>query len=102
MSDEVTSERPKSKTSAQTTASKTVFEIPNFELPAAIRDLAEKGGAQAKDGCAKIRRATEEMTEAVEASFATAAKGATEYGLKVIESTRANTTAAFDFVEQLA
>ena len=77
------------------------FEFPNIEMPAAIRQLAEKGGAQVKDNYEKIRSASEDMTGTIEATFATAAKGATEYSLKVIEVTRANATAAFDFVGKL-
>jgi len=66
------------------------FEIPKLEMP-----------AQAKDNYEKMKAASEDMAGVVEAAFATASKGATEYGLKVIEVTRANTTAAFDFVGKL-
>jgi phasin len=77
------------------------FEMPKFEMPAAVRDLAEKGGAQAKENYGKMKAATDEMTGMVEATYATAAKAATEYGLKVIEMTRINGNAAFDFIGKL-
>jgi hypothetical protein len=37
----------------------------------------------------------------IEETFATSAKGASDYGLKVIDATRINTSAAFDFYAKL-
>jgi phasin len=77
------------------------FEMPAMEVPAAFRDLAEQGIARAKDGYEKIKAAAEEATDTLEDTYATASKGASEYGLKVIEATRANTNATFDFATKL-
>jgi phasin len=77
------------------------FEMPKMEVPAAFREFAEKGVAQTKDAYEKMKAAAEESTEMLETCYATASKGSTEYGLKVIEITRANTNAAFDFFESL-
>jgi phasin len=77
------------------------FEIPKFEMPLPIRELAEKGGAQAKEHCEKVKAATDKVTDMVEATYASSTKGVTDYGLKVIEMTRANTDAAFDFIDKL-
>jgi phasin len=77
------------------------FEIPNFEVPAAFREFAEKGVTQAKANWEKVKAATEETTDLLEDSYATASKGAADYGLKVIEVSRTNTNAAFDFAGQL-
>ena len=77
------------------------FEIPNLEVPAAFREIAEKGVTQAKDNWEKMKAATEEATDLLETSYATASKGAADYGLKVIEITRTNTNAAFDFASEL-
>jgi phasin len=77
------------------------FEIPNLEIPAAFREIAEKGVTQAKDNWEKIKSATEEATDLLEDSYSTASKGMADYGLKVIEITRANTNASFDFASQL-
>jgi phasin len=106
MSDPLTLEKVVKPKPAHPHAPKSAFEVPEFkvpnlELPAAIRELVEKGGAQAKDNCEKIRTVTEEMSDVVEATFANAAKGVTNYGLKVLEMTRANTTASFEFVGKL-
>jgi phasin len=43
----------------------------------------------------------EEATDVLEDTYAAASKGASDYGLKVIEAARANTNAAFDFATQL-
>ena len=40
-------------------------------------------------------------TDLLEDSYTTAAKGASDYGLKLLEITRANTNAAFDFASEL-
>lgn len=73
------------------------FDMPRFEVPAAFREAAEKGVAQAKENWEKMKSATEEVTDVLEDSYATAARGNADYGLKVIETARANTNAAFDF-----
>jgi phasin len=77
------------------------FEIPNFEVPAAFREFAEKGVSQAKANWEKVKAATEETTDVLEDSYATASKGAADYGMKVIEVARTNTNAAFDFAGQM-
>jgi phasin len=66
------------------------FEIPKMEILAAFREMAEKSVSQAK-----------EATDVLEDTYAAATKGASDYGLKVIEAARANTNAAFDFATQL-
>ena len=77
------------------------FEIPKMEIPAAFRELAEKSVSQAKETYEKMKSAAEEATDVLEDTYATATKGASDYGLKVIEAARENTNAAFDFATQL-
>ncbi len=77
------------------------FEMPNVEVPAAFREIAEKGISQAKDQWEKMRSATEEATDLLENSYASASKGAAEYGLKTIDIARANANALFDFASEL-
>jgi phasin len=71
------------------------FDLPKMEMPDSFRKMAEKGAAQAKDNYEKIQAAT------VEDTYTTAAKGATDYNLKVIEIARTNTNAAFDYAYEL-
>ena len=77
------------------------FDIPKVEMPAAFREFAERGVAQAKDTYEKMKAAAEEATDVLETTYSTASKGAADYGLKVIETTRVNTNAAFDFYGEL-
>ena len=77
------------------------FEIPKVEMPAAFREFAERGVAQCKDTYEKMKAAAEEATDVLETSYSTASKGASDYGLKVIEAARINTNAAFDYAGEL-
>jgi len=77
------------------------FEMPKMEIPAAFREFAEKGVSQAKENYEKMKTAAEEATGLLEGTYASASKGASEYGSKVIEATRINTNAAFDFATEL-
>jgi len=76
------------------------FEMPKFEIPPAFRELAEKSASQAKENYEKMKTAAEEATDVLEDTYTTASKGASEYGLKMIEVARTNTDAAFDFATE--
>jgi phasin len=77
------------------------FEVPKIEMPAAFREIAEKSVAQAKENYEKVKSAAEQATDVLEETYATASKGASGYGLKVIETARVNSNAAFDLFGQL-
>ena len=77
------------------------FEMPKIEVPAAFRDFAEKSASQAKDNYERMKSMAEEATEVLEDTFATASKGATDCGVKLIEIARANTNSAFDYAAAL-
>jgi phasin len=77
------------------------FDLPNMEMPEAFREIAEKGVAQAKDTCERVKAASEEAADLLENTYAVMAKGLTEYNLKLIEIARTNTRAAFDCTHEL-
>lgn len=77
------------------------FEMPTMEVPGAFRELAEKSLTQAKENYEKMKSAAEETTDLIEETYSTACKGCTGYGLKVIETARANTDATFDLMTEL-
>ena len=77
------------------------FGPPNMEMPEAFREMTEKGVAHAKDANAKAKAASEEAADLLQNSYATAAKGARDYNLKLIEIARTNTRAAFDYAHEL-
>src|SRR5690349_11252125 len=77
------------------------FDLPKMEVPAAFREIAEKSVSQAKENYEKLKAAAEEATDVLEETYATATKGSTEYGIKLIETARINTNAAFDFFSEI-
>jgi phasin len=77
------------------------FGFPKMEMPEAFREMAEQGAAHAKDNCEKIQAAAEEASELLKGAYTMAAKGATDYNLKIIELARSNANAAFDYVHNL-
>jgi phasin len=77
------------------------FDLPNMEMPEAFREMAEQGIAHARDTYAKAKMASEEVADLLKNTYTTATKGATEYNLKLIEITRINTRAAFDYTREL-
>ncbi len=77
--------------------SESTFDVmPQLEVPAAVREIAEKGVAQAKDAYAKLKVVTDQTTEMVEGAYASASKGFSTLGMKSIETARINTNAAYD------
>jgi phasin len=77
------------------------FEMPKMEVPAAFRELAEKSLGQAKESYEKMKSMAEDATDVFEETYNTACKGYTGYGLKMIETARANSDAAFDLMTDL-
>jgi phasin len=77
------------------------FEVPKMEVPAAFREIAEKGLAQAKENYEKVKSAAEKATDTLETAYTTASSGCSDYGLKLIETARSNSNAAFDLYGQL-
>ncbi len=77
------------------------FELPKMEVPAAFREMAEKSVSQAKENYEKMKVAAEQATDVIEDTYATASKGASDYGLKFIEAARENANASFDFATKL-
>ncbi len=75
--------------------------FPGVEAPAAFRDMAEKSLSHAKDSYERMKSAAEEATGVLESTYASASKGAADYGLKMIELARENTNSAFDFYAKL-
>ena len=77
------------------------FEMPKMEVPAAFREMAEKSIAQAREQYEKMKVSAEEATDLLENTFATASKGWSSYGVKMIENARANCDAGFDLMTEL-
>ena len=77
------------------------LEMPNMEVPPAFREFAEKSISQAKEGYDKMKANAEKATETLETTYSIASKGYADYGLKLIETARANSNAAYDLMGEL-
>jgi phasin len=73
-----------------------------MDAPQAFREMAEKGTTQAKENYEKMHAASTEAADLIKNSYSTAVKGRQDYNDKFIEFARANTNAAFDFVEKMS
>jgi phasin len=77
-------------------AAEAAFDPSRFEVPAAMRDFAEKGAAQAKDAYTKFKVVADEASDVIEGAYSSASRGASTLGLKALETARVNTNATFD------
>ena len=69
--------------------------------PQAMREMADKGTAQAKASFDKMSAATTEASSVLKNAGAKATQGFKDSNAKVIEFARANSNAAFDFANEL-
>jgi phasin len=77
------------------------FEVSQMEIPAAFREFAEQGIARTKANYDKMKSTAEQTTDLLEETYSTASVGCSGYGLKLIETARANSNAAFDLMGEL-
>ena len=77
------------------------FPTPNYEVPAAVREFAEKSVSQVRDTYEKIKSATDEATALVGETFETAREGTFAMGLKAVDVAKTNSDASFAFARDL-
>lgn len=77
------------------------FDLPLFAIPGLFRGFAEQGADRAKEGCQKMKAASGEIAEVLREAYSANAKGATDYGAKVIEISRENANSALQFMADL-
>jgi len=83
------------------TNEKRSFDVSLFAMPGIFRGIAEQGVVRAKDDYEKMKAASGEIADILRETYSTNAKGAADYGVKVIEISGANTNSAFDFLTKL-
>ena len=71
------------------------------DAPEALRDLAEKSAAQAKENLETMKSAAGEATNLLKHSYSSTLKGTQAYSEKVLEFTNANINAAVDQATKL-
>ena len=77
------------------------FDMPLFAMPGIFRGIAEQGVVRARDNYEKIKAASGEIADIHLETYSTNARGAADYGVKVIEISGVNTNSAFDFLTHL-
>jgi phasin len=78
-----------------------LFGVLKVPLTGVFGEFVEHEAARAQQGYDKIKDASEGMAEALRETYSNGAKSATDYGLKVIEISNANTASAIDFFTHL-
>jgi phasin len=78
-----------------------LFGFPSTAFSGVFGELSGQGVARAQQGCEKIKAASEQMAVALRETYSINARSATDYGLKVIEISNANTASAIDFFAHL-
>ena len=70
--------------------------------PQALREMTEKGTAQAKETYEKMTAASTEAADLMQKSYVTAVKGVQDYNNKFFEFAHENSNAAFDFIQKVS
>ena len=95
---EVNTNTPNAKVEAN---EKRGFDMPLFAMPGIFRGIADQGVVRARDSCERIKAASGEIADILREAYSTNAKGAADYGVKVIEISGVNANSAFDFFTNL-
>ncbi|WP_321342686.1 phasin [Breoghania sp.] len=77
------------------------FSMPKMEVPAAVRELTEKGLHQSREAYEKFKSAAEEATDMIEDSYETTRQGVMDINLCALEAAKANTDATYDFMKSM-
>src|SRR6266478_378108 len=77
------------------------FNMPFFAMSGLFGGIAEQSVVRARENYEKMKAASGEMADIFRETYSTNAKGAADYGAKVIEISGANTDSAFDFFTNL-
>lgn len=75
--------------------------MPEFEIPATVRDMAEKSIAQAETAYGDFQVAAQEAVEKLDKSTAAVKEGSADYGQQAAAFVQTNINDGFAFVRQL-
>lgn len=74
---------------------------PMFDFPVLFRGISEASAEQAKENWQIMKSAAEKLTVTARDAYSTTTKESMEYGMKVMETARANTGAALELANAL-
>lgn len=78
------------------------FDLPLLNFQELFRGFAEQGAAQAKKNIEKMKATSEEISDVLREACSMNVKGAVDYGARVIQISKDNTSANLEFFSQLA
>ena len=78
------------------------FDLPLFAVPDIFRGIVEQSAVRAKENCEKMKTVSGEIADILREAYMTGAKGAADYGAKMIEISSVNASSAFDFLTNIA
>jgi phasin len=85
-----------------TNGAKPRFDLPLLNFQELLRGFAEQGAAQTKKNIASMKATSEEISDILREACSMNARGAVDYGAKVIEISKDNTSATLEFLSRLA
>jgi phasin len=98
---EVNTNTPNANAQAKRGFDMPLFEFPRMAIPGVFRGIADHNVVRVKENCEKMKAASGELADVLRETYSTNAKGAADYGVKLIEISSVNTTSAFDFLTNL-
>jgi phasin len=75
--------------------------VPFFVIPSLFRGFGELGVGRANESCQKVQAASGEIAEVLREAYSANAKGAADYGARLIEISRENTSSALEYMTDL-
>jgi len=86
---------------SNTKTEKQALNPPFFAMSTLFGGIAEQNVVRARENYEKMKAASDEMVDIFREAYSTHAKGAADYGTKIIEISGANANSAFDFLTNL-
>jgi len=77
------------------------FSAPSFDVPASVREFAEKSVNSARDAYAKLKTAADDASGLLGETIETAREGTFAIGLKAVDAAKSNSDASFSFAREL-
>lgn len=78
------------------------LDLPLLNFQELFRGFAEQGAAQAKKNIERMKATSEEISDVLREACSMSARGAVDYGARVIEISKDNTSTTLEFLSQLA
>ncbi|MFK4505775.1 phasin family protein [Bradyrhizobium daqingense] len=78
------------------------FDLPIMNFQEVFRDFAEQGAAMAKKHIESMKATSEEISDVLREACSMNVKGVVDYGARVMEMSKDNTSSSLEFLSRLA